>query len=369
MGKFEEIYEASMNQELKVRGNVVVLATAPTISGLSQLHDSLELVECGIDAMPTDAQTSNAAILVVEVDPAIPSSMDRVAQLSTLLPGRPIIAGVRALDIGTTRMLIKQGVADVLAVPFTMDDLLGALSDVNLSELTAPVEPTRLAPIVSFLGCAGGVGTTTISTHLAGAATSAGVETALIDLDIQKGDATNFLGCDQRFSLEDLMQAESRLDADLFKSVAGKRDGMPTVLAAPVDILPIEDIQFEKLSRIMRVAQQDTGLLVLDMPISLTNWSLSTLVASQLIVLVGELNVHSLRKLKRQSDFLVSMGVEKQSIKVVLNKVERGLFKMIKVDDAERVLKQPVLGSFPLDDGSLQKAQDQGELVLSLIHI
>ena len=100
-----------MNQELKVRGNVVVLATAPTISGLSQLHDSLELVECGIDAMPTDAQTSNAAILVVEVDPAIPSSMDRVAQLSQKLDRRVRTIADAVGDLGEARLLLIAALA------------------------------------------------------------------------------------------------------------------------------------------------------------------------------------------------------------------------------------------------------------------
>lgn len=363
MGRVEDIYEISVNRAVELPGRVVVLAQPQTIVGLSELVDMLTLVECELTDAPPSSALEDADIVVIEVDPAQELSINRIEVINAAMPGIPVIAGVVSLDVRSTRALMKRDVIDVLEIPFSIEDLLGSLAEVNLDSFRKTAEPSKLAPLVSVIGCAGGVGTTTIATHLAGAFAQDGLPATLIDLDLQKGDATSYLGYSNRLSLQDLLEAKSRLDQELFSSVITSRDAMPSVLAAPTDILPIEEIDFDQLAPILKMARQDSELVVADMPIAMTSWSLSTLFASQAIVLVGKLTVHHLRKLRRQIDFLLSMGIEKERIKVVLNKAETGMFKTLKVDEAEEALRHPIFASLPDEETLIQQAQDRGELV------
>lgn len=355
-----------MNRAINLPGKVAVIAQATTLAGLGELSDILILHECGLDQMPGAGSLGDADIIVAEVDPVHEGSIRRLDQIAAARPDLPIIAGVDGLDIRTTRALLKRGVTDCLEIPFSIQDLLDALADVDLSAIRAAEEQTRLAPVVSFFGCAGGVGTTTIATHFAAAASEAGLGSAMLDLDIQKGDICEYLGMGNRLSLQDIIEADKRLDTDLLASVLTHREGMPDVLAAPQDILPIEEVQFEQIEPVIDMLRNSTGLVTIDMPNALTNWGLSTLYASQRVILVGSMTVPLLRKMRRQIDFLISMGIHRDTIKVVLNRVETGLFKTIRTSEAEAALRHPIFVVLPEEPANLQQAQDQGELLWSL---
>src|SRR3546814_6062595 len=60
---------------------------------------------------------------------------------------------------------------------------------------------------------------------------------------------------------------------------------------------------------------------------------------------------------------MLSMGIARSAIQIVLNRVEMKLFKSIDAGDAARVLKHPVLATICNDYKLLNNAQDEGELV------
>ena len=107
-------------------------------------------------------------------------------------------------------------------------------------------------------------------------------------------------------------------------------------------------------------------LVLVDLPASFTNWSLSTVYAADQSLLVGTLTIPSLRHAKRQLDFLVSMGIPRDTINVIVNRVENRLFKTINASDAADALKHPVLATISEDSATLQAAQDQGQLVYAI---
>lgn len=366
MTRIEDIQELSNSQSIELPSNVVVIAQDRTMSALRSLASEMILHECELDQMPSDKVLAKAEIIVAEVDPGHDGSIRRLDEIAARCPDIPLIAGVDSLDIRTTRALLKHGVNDLLELPFSVEELLDALADLDVSDLADSKGEVRNAPTVVFFGCAGGVGTTTLATHFAGILEEEFGSSALLDLDIQKGDVSEYLGMNARLTLQDIIEADKRLDEELLRSTLSERDGMPSVLAAPQDMLPIEDITIEMLSPVTNLLRRTNDFFVVDMPSVLTNWGLSTMFSSQQIVLVGGLSVHMLRKLRRQIDFLVSMGIERDSIHVVLNRVNTGLFKTIKTSEAEEALRHPVFAVIPDAGPCVEQAQDQGELVWSL---
>jgi len=343
---------------------VFVVAQAAMLPAIDAISEQVTTVECAIDDPLALAQVAAATLIVIEVDPASRNSLERIDRLRNEMPSVPVIAGLAKVDIATSRQLLRRGVSDIVALPFSIDELVTSIADAA-SQIDARAE-AALAPLVSVLKTSGGCGATTIATHLAAQLArdmGKGYRACVIDLDLQSGDVSAYLGSSPRLSLSDLLETEGRLDDDLVRSVASEGHAQVDVIAAPSDIVPIESVDFDALARLLAIARRQYDVVVLDLPATLTNWSLSTIYGSDLTLLIGTLSIPSLRHAKRQLQFLISMGIARESIQVVMNRVETGLFKTIGTGAASEALRHPVLATIAEEPKLLRSAQDQGELV------
>ncbi len=353
-----------MSQAVELPQGVHVVADGGTLAGLAPIAGQLSMVECGIEDPLPLGTLATASIIVIEVDPSSRNSLERVDRLRKGMPNVPVIAGLAEVDFATSRKLLRDGVSDIVALPFAIDELVTAIADT--ANQIAPETQVELAPFITVLKTLGGSGATTITTHLAAQLASdmgEGCRACVIDLDLQSGDVSSYLGCTPRMTLSDLLETEGRLDDDLLGAVACQGNAQVDVIAAPSEILPIEAIDFDELSRVIAIARRHYDVVLVDLPSTLTNWSLSTVFAADMTLMVGTLTIPSLRHAKRYLDFLLSMGIARQSIQIVLNRVEKKLFKTISASDAEDALKHPILATITEEQGTIQTAQDQGELV------
>lgn len=369
MSKMDNLSDTTGDRAVDLPKGVHVIAQPAMLAGLDGLAGQVTPVSCGIeDSLPL-ADVASATIIVIEVDPASRNSLNRVSQLRSQLPNVPVIAGLAEVDIATTRQLLRRGVSDIVALPFTLDELATSIVDTS-EQLASKIDnKAALAPFIAVIKTIGGSGSTTIATHLAAQMAhdmGEGHRACVIDLDLQSGDVASYLGCSSRLTLADLLEAGDRLDEELVRSVATQGHELVDVIAPPVDIVPVESVEFDQLMRIITIARHQYDLVLVDLPASFTNWSLSTVYAADLSLLVGMLSIPSLRHAKRQLDFLVSMGIPKDTIQVVLNHVENRLFKAISAQDAGEAIKHPILATVTSEPNLLRTAQDQGELVYAL---
>lgn len=369
MGRMNDISENAVGQAFDVPGGVHIVAQATMLTALEGLAGHVTAIACGTEDPLPIAELSHASIVVIEVDPASRNSLERVDQLRSHWPQLPVIAGLAKVDIATSRQLLRRGVSDIVALPFALDELVTSIVDTAQQELKDSKPEARLAPFIAMIKSIGGAGSTTIATHLAAQMAhdmGEGHRACVIDLDLQSGDVASYLGCSPKLTLADLIDTPDRLDDELVRSVTAKGHGLVDVIAPPVDIVPIESVDFDQLMRVITIARRNYDLVIVDLPASFTNWSLSTVFAADLSLIVGTLTIPSLRHAKRQLDFLVSMGIARDTIGVVLNQVEKSLFKSISANDAADALKHPIMATVCEDQALLRAAQDQGQLVYAL---
>jgi len=370
MGRLEDITQGSIKRASELPKGVFVVADAQHLADIDQIQADVVACECALDESLPATQLAGARIVVIEVDPKSHNSLQRVDQLRNDWPHVPVIAGLADVDIATTRQLLRRGVTDIVALPFSVDELVTAIVDASETIKAAPVEDVQLAPFVAVLKSIGGSGATTIATHLAADMADAygeGSRACIIDLDLQSGDASSYIGANPRLTLADLLDSDGRLDDELVTSVASASDAHNVdIIAAPHDIMPIEAIEFDTLMQVVKLARKQYDLVIVDLPASFTNWSLSTVFAADQTLLVGTLTIPSLRHAKRQLDFLVSMGLARESIQVVLNRIEKKLFKTISASDAADALKHPILATVAEEGNLPRTAQDQGVLISSI---
>ena len=369
MSKMEHIHDTTSDRAIDLPKGVHVVAQPAMLAGLDGLAGHVTAIACGVEDPLPSSQLSGASMVIVEVDPASRNTLERVDRLRSDLPMVPVIAGLGEVDIATSRQLLRRGVSDIVALPFTLDELVTSIVDTAEQMAASIADEAKLAPFVTVIKSIGGAGSTTIATHLAAQMAhdmGEGKRACVIDLDLQAGDVASYLGCAPRQNLADLLEAGDRLDGDLVRSVTAQGHELVDVIAPPADIVPVESVDFEQLMRVINIVRRQYDLVLVDLPASFTNWSLSTVYAADISLMVGTLTIPSLRHAKRQLDFLVSMGIPKDTVHVILNHVEKRLFKAISASDAADALKHPVLATVSEDAAVLQAAQDQGQLVYAV---
>ena len=116
----------------------------------------------------------------------------------------------------------------------------------------------------------------------------------------------------------------------------------------------------DQLLSILDLATAEFGTVFVDLPANWTNWSLSLLARSDLVLMVTELRVPSLHRARRQLDLLASQDMGNLDVRIVLNRAEKGLFRTLGPADAERVLKRPVAFTIANDHATMSQAIDRG---------
>ena len=345
------------------------------MSEAEMIAAQLDAVDSGrmsilLHTLPADAEIPSSAlakanILVLEVSPSNAASLERLSAVRLLYPNLIVIAAVRDANLPVVRALLKQGVRDVVGLPLPHAELFEILREISTELRAEPSSDIALGQLVTIMKSIGGVGATTIATHLGSELASRNNKrgVCVLDLDLQFGDAASYLGLSNQLSIADLLEAGARMDGDLLRSVATKTQGGLYVVAAPVDMMPIEAVNADQILRIIDLARQQYDYVVLDLPTNWTNWALSLVARSTAIFLIVELSVGSLRQAKRQLQLLDSQGISGSHIHVVANRVEKRMFRAIDLDSASLALGHPVELSIHNDHPLVRAAHDQGVLI------
>jgi len=192
---------------------------------------------------------------------------------------------------------------------------------------------------------------------------AAGREACLIDLDVQFGNAALQLGLQPALTFGDLVEAGKRLDGDLIRSVAARHKSGLHVISSPREIMPLELLTSDQLLSIIDMALAEFGTVFVDLPANWTNWSLSLLARSDVVLLVTELTVPSLHRARRQLDLLINQDMANLDVRIVINRSEKGFFRTLSGDDAEKVLRRPVSFTIANDHETMTQAIERGVLI------
>ena len=316
---------------------------------------------------PVPAHLLHAArAIVIEVDPGNAASLDRLRAIGRDHPDLPRIAAIADATVALVQTLVREGVSDVIVLPLHPGELLDAALRALAQARSRGEAAQRLAPQLAVVRSIGGCGATSIATHVAAhlaALKLHAAPVALVDLDLQAGAIAEFLGVPGSGTIADLLAAESRLDEELLRAMARKTDDHLAVFASPDEIQPLEAVDTDHLLQLLTLIRQNYSALVVDVPTDWTNWAVSVLSASDLILMVVEPNVKSLRQAKRRLDLLAQIGVEHGRVVLAINRAERRLFKAIDTSDVAETLHREVIGTVGLEGQELSSAQAQGMLV------
>lgn len=302
--------------------------------------------------------------LLVEVDAAAPGAADTFIRLAEAVAERKVIAAVRNAGPEDVRRLFRAGAADVLTAPFTP-----AALQASLGEVLGGLEPGRPAgAVVSVVRGCGGVGATTVALNLAALAArperkgrGPGKSVAVLDLDLQFGDADLALNLEPRSTILDVLRAEQRFDGRLLQGALVDHACGVKLLASPPKPIPLEALNPAFATQIVSQTARLHDYTFIDLPCVWTDWTLPILRQSSRLVLVTTPTVQGALAARRLLDALAEAEIDTPSL-LVLNRLAGVVDAFEKPSRLRKSLDRPIDAALSLDPTAV-RAFDRGVLL------
>src|SRR5947209_12554434 len=103
-------------------------------------------------------------------------------------------------------------------------------------------------------------------------------------------------------------------------------------------MMQLDGMPSEQLLQIVELATREYGTVFIEFPTNWTNWSLSLVARSDLVLLVTELTVAGLSRARRQLNLLDSQDLGNLDVRVVVNRYDKNLARAIRKADVREAL-------------------------------
>ena len=274
--------------------------------------------------------------------------------------GVPVLLLCRRQDPGFLLAAMRAGVREVLPLPPDADLLRAAVGRIGR---TGP-RPASRGRVLAFVSCKGGSGATFLAANLAYALAASGSRTALLDFNLQFGDALLFLS-DRRpvRTLADLARAGSRLDAT-YLAASMTEVGPLGVLAGAEDPAQAVDILPEHIDALLTLARSRYEFVVVDVGRGLDARSLRALDQADCIYPVLQITLPFIRDGRRLLDLFRGLDYPTEKVRLIVNRHEkRG---DIGIAQVERTLCTPVARAIPNHYAAAAASVNQGIPMVAL---
>lgn len=297
-----------------------------------------------IEDLPTFID--GAALDLLILDPSSEASLPTIEVLTQRRPDVDVLMVSPDTSAEFLMRAMRSGVREVLPGPASDDALQEALGRFLLkrNQLSGMRGDGK---VISFISCKGGAGATFVAANLAYAlSVTGGRRVALIDLNLQFGDAVMFVSDHLPPSnVAEVAREIRRLDASFLRAAMLEVSPEMHVLAAPEDPAMGADVKREHVESIVRLARRNYDFVIIDVARTLDAVSLQALDMSDLVCPVSQLTLPFVRDSKRLSELFRSLGYPAERIRMIVNRYSKG--GEISLEDIERTVGQKVAWTVP----------------------
>jgi pilus assembly protein CpaE len=185
----------------------------------------------------------------------------------------------------------------------------------------------REGVILPVHGLAGGTGASTFAVNLAWELATQtpkdGPRVCLLDFDFQYGSAATYLDLPRREAVFELYSDTGSADSDSFLKAMLTFNDKVHVLTAPADMLPLDIVSPEDISRIIEMAAANFDYVVIDMPKTIVAWTETVLTRSHVYFAMMELDLRSAQNVLRMVRALKAEGLPHEKLRFVLNRAPK----------------------------------------------
>lgn len=335
-------------------------------------------IEVGVetDAAPTALLRDPATplrdydpqLLFLDLGPVPEDGIRLAGVLSRAHPGMGIVVSGPELSQQQLLEAMRAGVSEVVDRKADEVDLADSLDRVMRKLGLKEENGSRpsLGRIFAFFSPKGGTGCTTVAMNVGiELHRITGKKTLLVDLDLELGEIASFMGVKPRFHLVDLLRNFHRMDDDLLASYIERHESGVHVLSAPFEPEVGQSVTAAEISAILAYLRRQYDYIVVDTSKSLAPPALAALRPADLIFLVTNLDICSLRNFKRTLPILRDIaGAEGKRLRLIVNRYTKN--SLLTLEDLESTVGLPVHRTLPNDFQSVIESLSTGKpLVLS----
>lgn len=301
-------------------------------------------------------------LVFCHLDPNPSEVLRVVEQLATRFPDVALIAISHERGPDAIIAPIRAGCDQFVCEPIDDKDFASAVARVVSRRLLGRAKNR----CICVTGASGGVGATSIACNLAlELAQVTETKCALVDLDPQFGDVATSFDCDPQYTIYHLATSGTEIDDAVLQKVLRNVNNGVHVLARP-DLLEQHDmVTPDFLHHAIDVLTKSFETVVIDLPRRVDMYSFAATSQADLILIVCQLVVPSIRNTKRYYDGLVGSGIPAERIEVVVNRGDSSGGR-ITIDDLESLIEKPVYCCIPNDYQFVARSLDFGQPVASL---
>ncbi len=180
-----------------------------------------------------------------------------------------------------------------------------------------------VSPMVAVIGAKGGVGTTSIVSSLAAAIAAMGIDTTIVDANLQQPDVAGMYAKEPEHSIMELLNRGEHLDKQVFEACAIKLvegDLSLNLLSPPIDGSAAFKANLSQLAQCLDSVRSYSQFWLIDLPRHIDKHFVTLADKCDKILLVFEATVPGVATCLRWLSVFRELGYSKDKIICVLNR-------------------------------------------------
>ena len=304
-------------------------------------------------------------IAMVDLDINPDKAFENIETMIKQAPNLAVFAMSKNSSSENILRAMRSGATEFLLRPVDDDDLMNALRKVGRLMTQRPQTGSEHGRIITCFSPKGGMGNTTMAVNLAVSLhRSTEKPVALVDLDLESGDAAMFLNLKTSYTISDVTSNIARLDRTFLQGVLSKHSSGIYLLAEPQKVEEAENITQSQVREVLDLLRTMFGYVVVDTEVGYGDRNLAAFDASDLVLLTGVLSLPSIRNIQKALDVSERLGYGADKVKLVINRhVKKG---EISIEDAEKTLNYKVFWRIPNDYSGVMASINRGLPIITL---
>jgi pilus assembly protein CpaE len=288
---------------------------AGAVAGTLEQQPTISMIRAGAEGNGASPVSADVTLHVLESPSAVgvAEAVQRLREIVDI----PLILAAYGEPNGIVETGIAVGAADVLMLPQPAETLLFAIRKAAIAANGAAA-----CKVVTVFSPKGGSGKTALATNLAAATALSGVDTLLVDLDLQFGDSALTLSVSPRATIADLAASAGAIDIDKLKAfvIEDDRTGL-AVLPAPQRPEEADVVGQAELSAVLDSARNAYGAVVIDTGPLFDGAMLAALDHTDELLLVCNPEVTSLKNVRIGMETMERLGFDREKVTLVANRI------------------------------------------------
>jgi pilus assembly protein CpaE len=314
----------------------------------------------GLESGWTVLEESSPDLLVVACAAHSERALYLIEAASKQRPDRPIVVLYFGSPDGFLNRAFEMGADDLLTMPASPEEIEFSLKKV-MARRRGSTAGSSTNPMVCIVGPKGGTGKTLTACNLAIGLAERGKRPVVVDLDLQFGDVGIAMGLSPERTIYDLARVGGSIDLDKVEDFISDHPSGARVLLAPSRPDQASTVTVEFLRELYAALRARHDYVIVDTPPGFTPEVIASIDLSSHLLVVGMLDVLSLKDTKLGLETLALMGCDPDGIRLVLNRADTSVG--ISRTDAESILgRRPDV--FVPSDREIPRATTDGEPIV-----